>query len=194
VYVGSITDPRIVLLTPNSSPTPTPGVNNACCDSDYTMGGTAPQLPNGLRLMQPPYGRITAYDMNKGAIAWQVPNGDTPPNIKANFAAAGLTNIPPTGSPSRAGLLVTKSFLFAGEGAGGQAIFHAYDKKTGESVWQAPLPAGPQTALPMTYMYRGNQYVVVATRGPQGSGAQLVAWTVAPAEPPAAGQRGAGAQ
>jgi quinoprotein glucose dehydrogenase len=195
VYVGSITDPRIVLLTPNSTPTPTPGVNNACCDSDYTMGGTAPQLPNGLRLMQPPYGRITAYDMNKGVIAWQIPNGDTPPNIKDSFTAAGLTNIPPTGSPSRAGLLVTKSFLFAGEGVAGQAIFHAYDKKTGESVWQAPLPAGPQTALPMTYMYQGNQYIVLATRGPQGSGAQLVAWTVAPPTAvPGGGQPGAGAQ
>jgi quinoprotein glucose dehydrogenase len=180
VYVGSITDPRVILLSPNTSPTPTPGVNNACCDADYTMGGAPPQLPNGLRLMKPPYGRITGYDMNKGVIAWQIPNGDTPPNIKANFAAAGLTNIPPTGSPSHAGLLVTKTFLFAGEGAGGQAVFHAYDKKTGENVWQAPLPGGPQTGLPMTYVYRGNQYVVVATRGPEGGGARLVAWTVAP--------------
>ena len=195
VYVGSITDPRIVLLTPNASPVPNPGVNNACCDSDYTMGGAAPQLPNGLRLMKPPYGRITAYDMNRGAIAWQIPNGDTPPTIKSNLTAAGLTNIPPTGSPSQAGLLVTKSFLFGGEGAGGQAIFHAYDKKTGEDLWQAPLPAGPQTGLPMTYIHQGNQYIVLATRGPQGGGAQLVAWTVTP--PPAAsgdGQRGAAAQ
>jgi len=195
VYVGSITDPRIVQLTPNSSPTPTPGVNNACCDADYTMGGALPQLPNGLRLMKPPYGRITAYDMNKGTIAWQIANGDTPPNIKANLAAAGLTNIPPTGSPSRAGLLVTKSFLFAGEGAGGQAFFHAYDKKTGQNVWQAPLPAGPQTGLPMTYLYQGTQYIVVATRGPQNGGAQLVAWTVAPlSEGAATAQPAAGAQ
>jgi quinoprotein glucose dehydrogenase len=193
VYVGSITDPRIVLLTPNSDPTPTPGVNNACCDADYTMGGVAPQLPNGLRLMKPPYGRITAYDMNKGIIAWQIPNGDTPPNIKANLAAAGLTNVPPTGSPARAGLLVTRSFVFAGEGAGGQAFFHAYDKKTGENVWQAALPAGPQTGLPMTYLYQGNQYIVLATRGAQNGGAQLVAWTVAPPAAPAAPQ-GAGAQ
>jgi quinoprotein glucose dehydrogenase len=145
--------------------------------------------------MQPPYGRITAYDMNKGIIAWWIPNGDTPPNIKANFAAAGLTNIPPTGSPAHAGLLVTKTFLFAGEGSGGQAIFHAYDKRTGENVWQAPLPAGPQTGLPMTYTHRGAQYIVVATRGPEGRGAQLVAWTTAPPPAPAgAGQTGAAAQ
>ncbi len=192
VYVGSATNPAIVLLQPNTNPTPTPGVNNACCDADFTMGGQAPQIPNNLRLMKPPYGRITAYDMNNGTIAWQIPNGDTPPNIKANFEAAGLKNIPPAGSPSQAGLLVTKTFLFAGEGSGGQAIFHAYDKRTGDNVWQAPFPGGPQTGLPMTYMHRGNQYVVVATRGPQGGGAQLVAWTVAPLPAPPAGQRGGG--
>lgn len=191
VYVGSATNPRIVLLTPNTNPTPAPGVNNACCDSDYLMGGEGPQLPNGLRLMKPPYGRITAYDMNRGVIAWQIANGDTPPNIQKSLAAAGLTNIPPTGSPSQAGLLVTKNFLFAGEGSGGQAIFHAYDKETGESLWQTKLPAGPQTALPMTYMHQGNQYIVLATAGPQGGGAQLVAWTAAPPPAAAGGQRGA---
>jgi quinoprotein glucose dehydrogenase len=194
VYVGSATNPRTVLLNPNPEPTKTPGVNNACCDSDYLMGGSDPQLPNGLRLMKPPYGRITAYDMNRGTIAWQIANGDTPPNIQKNFVAAGLTNIPPTGSPSQAGLLVTKNFLFAGEGSGGQAIFHAYDKKTGENIWQSKLPAGPQTALPMTYMHQGNQYIVVATAGTQGGGAQLVAWTVAPPPAAAGGQQSPPAQ
>jgi quinoprotein glucose dehydrogenase len=190
VYVGSATIPRVVLLTPNATPAKNPGVNNECCDSDYLMGGQDPQLPNGLRLMKPPYGRITAYDMNRGVIAWQIANGATPPNIQKNLDAAGLTNIPPTGSPSQAGLLVTKSFVFAGEGSGGQPIFHAYDKKTGQNVWQANLPAGPQTGLPMTYLHNGNQYIVVATAGPQGGGAQLVAWTAAPPPAPAGGQRG----
>ncbi|MBI2149803.1 MAG: PQQ-binding-like beta-propeller repeat protein [Acidobacteria bacterium] len=194
VYVGSATNPGNVLLTPNANPTPTPGAGfpQACCDTDYLMGGQAPQLPNGLRLLKPPYGRITGYDMNRGVIAWQIPNGDTPPNIKNNLAAAGLTNVPPTGSPSQAGLLVTKTFLFAGEGSGGQPVFHAYDKKTGESIWQAALPAGPQTSLPMTYMHQGVQYIVLATRGPQGSGAQLVAWTTAPPPPPPGGRGGRG--
>jgi quinoprotein glucose dehydrogenase len=188
VFVGSATNPGTVLLNPNTSPTPTP--DTACCDADFTMGGQAPQLPNGLRLLKPPYGRITAINLNNGTIAWQIPNGDTPPNIKANFEKAGLKNIPPTGSPSQAGLLVTRNFLFAGEGSGGQAIFHAYDKLTGKEVWQAPMPAGPQTSLPMTYMMNGRQYVVLATRGPQGGGAQLVAWAVAPPPAPDAGARG----
>jgi len=189
VFVGSATNPGTVLLNPNATPTQTP--DSACCDADYTMGGQAPQLPNGLRLLKPPYGRITAYDMNKGTIAWQIPNGDTPPNIKANLAAAGLTNVPPTGSPSQAGLAVTKNFLFAGEGGGGMAVFHAYDKRTGQEVWQGALP-GAQTGLPMTYMVNGKQYVVVASRGPQGSGAQLVAWAVTPPAPE--GGRGGGAR
>ena len=47
-------------------------------DADYTMGGGLPTI-QGLRLLKPPYGRITAYNMNKGEIAWQIPNGDTPP-------------------------------------------------------------------------------------------------------------------
>jgi quinoprotein glucose dehydrogenase len=189
VFVGSATNPGTVLLNPNTSPTQTP--DSACCDADYTMGGQAPQLPNGLRLLKPPYGRITAYDMNKGTIAWQIPNGDTPPNIKANLEKAGLTNVPPTGSPSQAGLLVTKNFLFAGEGSGGMAVFHAYDKATGKEVWQAPMPAGPQSAVPMTYIANGKQYVVLATRGPQGGGAQLVAWAVTPPAPAGgAGARG----
>jgi quinoprotein glucose dehydrogenase len=193
VFVGSATNPGTVLLNPNANPSQNP--DQVCCDSDFTMGGTAPQLPNGLRLLKPPYGRITAYDMSKGTIAWQHANGDTPPNIKANLAAAGLTNVPPTGSPSQAQLLVTKNFLFAGEGSGGLAVFHAYDKKTGAEVWQSPMPAGPVTGVPMTYMHQGKQYVVMAARGPQGGGAQLVAWTVAPppAAPPA-GARGRGAR
>jgi hypothetical protein len=186
VFVGSATNPGTVLLNQNANPSQNP--DQVCCDSDYTMGGQAPQLPNGLRLLKPPYGRITAYDMSKGTIAWQRANGDTPPNIKANLAAAGLTNVPPTGSPSQSQLLVTKNFLFAGEGSGGMAFFHAYDKKTGDEVWQSAMPAGPVTGVPMTYQHQGKQYVVMAARGPQGGGAQLVAWTIAPPAPAGGGQ------
>jgi quinoprotein glucose dehydrogenase len=151
------------------------------------MGGGVPTI-QGLRLMKPPYGRITAYNMNKGEIAWQIPNGDTPPAVKNNPALKGL-NIPKTGSPSQAGLLVTKTLLFAGEGANGQAFFHAYDKATGAEIWQTPIP-GPQTSLPMTYLHQGRQYVVVGVRGPMGSGAQLMAFALPREEPAGRGGRG----
>jgi quinoprotein glucose dehydrogenase len=181
VYVGSTTTPGVIGLTPNTDQK-TSGV-----DTDYTFGGGLPTI-QGLRLMKPPYGRITAYDMNKGEIAWQIPNGDTPPAVKNNPALKGLT-IPKTGSPSQAGLLVTKTLLFAGEGAGGQAFFHAYDKATGAEIWQTPIP-GPQTSLPMTYMHQARQYVVVGVRGATGSGAQLVAFALPREEPAGRGGRG----
>jgi glucose dehydrogenase len=139
-----------------------------------------------LPLLKPPYGRITAYDMNKGDIAWVIPNGDTPQNIKDAFAKLGLSNVPPTGSPSNAGLLVTKTLLFSGEGGGGRPILHAYDKKTGASIAEVPMP-GNQTGLPMTYMYQNRQFILM-TVGGQPAG-QLVAFSL-PVPGGAAGGRG----
>ena len=182
VYVGSVTNPAVIGLNKND-PAQTK------IDADYTMGGGGPQL-GGLRLFKPPYGRITAYDMNKGDIAWMIPNGDTPPAIRNHERLKGL-NIGKTGSPSQAGLLVTKTLLLAGEGSGGQAVFHAYDKATGEEIWQAPLP-GPQVSLPMTYMHNGRQFVVMGVRGTASSGAQLVAFAIPQQQPAGRGGRGGG--
>jgi quinoprotein glucose dehydrogenase len=182
VYVGSTTNPNVMGLNKND-PTQTK------LDADYTMGGGQLALASGVRLLKPPYGRITAYDMNKGEIAWQIPNGDTPEAVRNNPALKGIT-IPKTGSPSQAGLLVTKTLLIAGEGPNGQAVFHAYDKKTGAEIFQMPLP-GPQVSLPMTYMHQGRQYIVMGVRGTANSGAQLVAYAL-PREQPAGRGRGAG--
>ena len=132
---------------------------------------------DGLPLMKPPYGRITAYDMNKGEIAWQIANGDTPPAIKNNPALQGV-NIPRTGSPSHAGLLVTKTLLFAGEGWGGQPMFRAYDKATGQIIWETTIAAGTQSGLPMTYMYQGRQYIVFTAGTAATTPAQLVAFAI----------------
>lgn len=175
VYVGSVTSPNVIGLKKND-PAETK------LDSDYVMAGTLPRV-HGLSIIKPPYGRITAYNMNRGEIAWQIPNGDTPPSVKNNPVLKGL-DIPKTGSPSQAGLLVTKTLLFAGEGPGGQAVFHAYDKATGAEVWQTALP-GPQTSLPMTYMDKGRQYIVFAVRGnaQAQTGAELVAFALPEATP-----------
>jgi quinoprotein glucose dehydrogenase len=170
VYVPSVTSPVAIGLHVNQDADET-GV-----DSDYVMGSTSVPTVQGLRLLKPPYGRITAFDMNRGEIAWQVPNGDTPSSVKENPALEGVT-IPRTGSPSHAGLLVTRTLLFAGEGPTGHAVLHAYDKATGEDVWQAELP-GAQSSLPMTYMHEGRQYVVVAVRASATESAQLVAFAL----------------
>jgi len=184
VYVGSHTSPTLAGLAQ-----PDPNAENFVT-SDYAMGG-GPGVPRiqGLPLLKPPYGRITAYDMNKGEIAWMIANGDTPPVIKNNPALAGV-NIPRTGSDSRAVLLVTKTLLFAGEGGTGQSSFRALDKKTGATIWETNNPIGPVQSLPMTYLHNGRQYIVFAS-GNSGTQtpAALVAYWIPPPAP--AGGRGA---
>jgi quinoprotein glucose dehydrogenase len=69
---------------------------------------------NGLPLLKPPYGRITAYDMDKGEIAWQVAHGETPDNVRNHAALKGLT-IARTGQPGLVGVLTTKTLVIAGE-------------------------------------------------------------------------------
>jgi quinoprotein glucose dehydrogenase len=176
VYVGSQTLPSILALVP-----PQPNTPNSV-NANFVSGGGGVPTVNGLPLLKPPYGRITAYDMNKGEIAWQMANGDTPPNIKSNPALQGL-NVQRTGSPSRAGLLVTKTLLFAGEGWGGQPMFRAHDKQTGAIVWETRVPAGIQAGLPMTYSHEGRQYIVFSAGDPASrTPAQLVAYALPPAQ------------
>jgi quinoprotein glucose dehydrogenase len=181
VYVGSITSPAVAGVAKTDPADP----NKA----DYTAGrgGQVPRI-EGLPLLKPPYGRITAYDMNKGDIAWQVPNGDTPQNIKDIFAKLNLTNVPPTGSPSQAGLLVTKTLLIGGEGSGGHPLLHAYDKATGANLAEIPMP-GTQTGVPMTYVYNNRQFILLPVGG-QPAG-QLVAFAL-PLPAPAGGRGGRG--
>src|SRR5690242_17224439 len=133
----------------------------------------------GLPLLKPPYGRITAIDLNKGEIVWQVAHGETPDNIKNHPALKGL-NIPRTGRQGRIGVLVTKTLLIAGEGGfamtpqGRGAMLRAYDKATGQDIGAVYMPA-PQTGSPMTYMLNGRQYIVLAISG-QGFSGELIAF------------------
>jgi quinoprotein glucose dehydrogenase len=143
-------------------------------------GGGGGLTVQGLPLVKPPYGRITAYDLNKGEILWQVAHGDTPDNVKNSPALKGL-NIPRTGRPGQAGTLVTKTLLIAGEKGvatqeNGQrgAKLRAYDKATGKDAGSVFIPA-PQSGSPMTYMLNGKQYVVLAISG-GGYNAELVAF------------------
>ena len=99
----------------------------------------------GLPLIKPPYGRITAFDMDKGEIAWQIAHGETPDNIRNHPALKGLT-IPRTGQPGIVGTLVTKTLLIAGESRvtttpqGRGAMLRAYDKATGNEVGRGSCP------------------------------------------------------
>jgi quinoprotein glucose dehydrogenase len=139
--------------------------------------------PLGLPLIKPPWGRITAIDLNSGEHVWMIPNGDTPDCVRNHPALSGV-DVPRTGKPSRSGILVTKTLVFAGEGGGlfatptwaGGEKFHAYDKQTGETIWEMELPKR-QSGVPMTYMIDGKQYIAMAMSA-RGEPAELVALTL----------------
>jgi len=141
-----------------------------------TGGGDRALTVQGLPLIKPPWGRITAIDLNTGTHLWMVPNADTPDLVK-NHPALKQMSLGKTGRQDRGALMVTKTLLFAGEGYGGFAVpqgsggatFRAYDKGTGETVWEFKLPAN-QASAPMTYMAGGKQYIVVAVGAPNHAG------------------------
>jgi quinoprotein glucose dehydrogenase len=120
--------------------------------------------------LKPPYGRISAINLDKGEIVWQIAHGETPDVVRNNPALKGLT-IPRTGRAGIIGVLTTKTLVIAGEagffttpsGARG-AMLRAYDKATGSEVGAVYMPA-PQSGSPMTYMVNGQQYIVVAISG-----------------------------
>jgi glucose dehydrogenase len=165
LYVASIRDCRFPILVP--------GVDLDDPASIFTTGRTVADWvsgrdigaarPGGLSIFKPPYGRITAIDMNTGEHLWWIPNGDTPESVRNNPLLQGL-DIPATGKSSYAVPLVTRSLLIYGEGRGGDAVLHAVDKATGREVGRVDLPEPVQYGS-MTYMHDGRQYIVVQVAG-----------------------------
>jgi quinoprotein glucose dehydrogenase len=141
-------------------------------DIRYQFSGIRVPSVEGLPLVKPPWGRITAIDLKSGEHAWMAANADTPREVAEHPALKGLT-IPATGVTSQAGLLVTKTLLFAGEGEWGSPVLHAQDKAPGAMLATVPLPAA-QVGLPMTYVWKGRQYIVVAV-GDGRAPAEIVA-------------------
>lgn len=134
----------------------------------------------GLPLFKPPYGKISAINLDRGEIVWAVAHGETPDNIRNHPALKGLA-IPRTGRPGIIGVLTTKTLVIAGEGGtftdptGKKgALLRAYDKATGKDAGAVLMPAG-QTGSPMTYMLNGKQYIVIAVGGP-GYPAEFLAY------------------
>jgi glucose dehydrogenase len=174
LYVPSATSPFVADIEPGDP---------AVTDLRYVkgkrlwIGG-----PRGLPLFKPPYGRISAIDLDKGELRWQIANGNGP---RDNPAIAAL-HLPPLGNTGHPAPLLTKTLLFAGEGSDayvatarippgmpfeiapnyGEPWFRAFDKDTGAVVAEVRLPAGV-TGAPMTYMQGSKQYIVVAVGGRQ---------------------------
>jgi quinoprotein glucose dehydrogenase len=184
LYVPSMTSPIVVqLVKPNAERS----------NLLYARGGTMmPPSLDGLPLLKPPYGRVTALDLNKGDLKWTAPIGDGP----RNHPLLRDLKLPPLGAPIRNAALVTKSLLFVAMGSGnlggGRSLpvgdralskpeveptkLRVYDKATGTPLWDMDAPSRPM-ASPMTYSYQGKQYIVVAAGG--GTSAELIAYALA---------------
>jgi quinoprotein glucose dehydrogenase len=132
----------------------------------------------GLTIVKPPYGVLSAINLDRGDLMWQVPHGDTPDAVRNHPALKGL-NIPKTGQQGSVGLMVTKTLVILGdpqvtttpEHPRG-AMLRAYDKGTGRQVGAVWMPA-PQSGSPMTYSVDGKQYIIIAVSGGAYSGEYL---------------------
>ncbi len=188
LYVPSMTSPTMVqLVKPDAEKS----------NFQLRRGGQMfmPTL-DGLPLVKPPYSRVTALDLNAGTTAWMSPIGDGP---RQHPLLASL-NLPPLGMEARSNPLVTKTLLFISQGGGNVGgvpgitpagastgppppppevrKLHVFDKGTGAHLWEAVPPIPGPMATPMTYLFKGKQYVVMAVGN--GLNAGLVAYALAP--------------
>jgi glucose dehydrogenase len=155
-----------------------PAAGTAAANPPATGGGGL--QVQGLPIYKPPYGMLSAINLDRGEIMWQVPHGDTPDQVRTHPLLANM-NIPKTGQPgtSGVGLMVTKTLVVMGDaqvtappGRQRGAMLRAYDKQTGKEVGAVWMPA-PQSGSPMTYSADGKQYIVVAVSGGVYSGEYL---------------------
>jgi len=134
----------------------------------------------GVSIVKPkPYGGMTAYDLNSGEKKWWVPNGGMIPTITKDPLFDGVT-LPPSGARGQAQIITTKSLVIYGTGRSGAIPgvppqLFAVDKATGRQVGAVKIPART-TAVPMTFLHKGKQYIVFAIGA--GTNASLVAMAI----------------
>jgi quinoprotein glucose dehydrogenase len=168
IYVPSRTQLQVLSLAKNPE---------SDIDLSQSFGVRVPRV-SGLEVVKPPYGRITAIDMNSGDHLWMIANADTPERIANNPLLEGI-DIPRTGIPTRSGTLVTKTLLFVTEGTGGvgaSPILRAVNKQTGAIIAEIQLP-DLQSGLPFTYEHDGKQYLAMFVGG-TGTPSELVAYAL----------------
>ena len=164
LYVGSSTGPSMRAL----------GNDPARSNMDFIQMRAAVPQPLGLPLIKPPWGRVTAIDLNTGETKWMIANGETPQYVLEHEALQGI-DIPKTGKPIRSATLVTKTLLFVNGGwrQAGDPELRAHDKATGELLGTVELPAIPNGS-PMTFLLDDRQYIVMSV-GDSEHPAELVA-------------------
>jgi quinoprotein glucose dehydrogenase len=188
LYVKTSHSPAIMKIRPADRSAANPRASEVDADfvgdtgtgADFAPPGAAPAAGGGrgggggrLPMFKPPYGELVAINLNTGAIAWRVPQGDSP-NIRNHPALAGVKLPERLGVAGAPGSIVTRSgLIFVG---GADMALSAYDAKTGQELLRKELTRRA-TATPMTYrMKAGTQFVVIATGA--GNNAALVALRV----------------
>ena len=175
--------------SPAGAPPEGSGARGAAAGRGANAEGGAPAAPpagfgrggltqglEGLPFVKPPYGVLTAIDLNSGTIKFKVPHGDTPDNVRAALERLGINYPEKTGQGGSVGLMVTRTLVVVGDpqvtappGRQRGAMLRAYDKQTGKEVGAVWMPAA-QSGSPMTYSVNGKQYIVVAVSGGNYSG------------------------
>jgi quinoprotein glucose dehydrogenase len=170
------------------TPRPAPGASPSPAPAFRGIG------PRGLPIIKPPYGVLSAIQLDRGELLWQVPHGDTPDSIRNHPALKGL-NIPKTGQTGSVGLVVTKTLVIVGDPQVTTtpdhprgAMLRAYDKASGKEVGAVLMPA-IQSGSPMTYLLDGKQYIVVAVSGGAYSG-EYIAFALPSEEHPTSNSGG----
>ena len=178
-WMGAAVDPEsAVIYIPSSDSISVPVVVETDPEDSslryrrISYGGT--RGPRGLPLLKPPYSTITAIDMNRGEILWQVPNGDRAPNVENNPALEGI-DLPPLGGGGRHPIVATPNFLVHAQNYQDGPLLVARDKATGEELGSIEIPARA-IAAPIMYQAAGNQYLVIAVLTEPAP--QLIAWKV----------------
>jgi len=141
----------------------------------YGMRRVMLRSPLGLPCNKPPWGQLHAVDMRTGKVLWEVPLGTV-----RDLAPGAHLMMPHSGVPGFGGPIATASGLVF-IGAAMDDYLRAFDARTGKELWKGRLPAGGQ-ATPMTYVWKGRQYVVIAAGGHSKSdtkrGDQVVAYAL----------------
>ncbi|MBM4193741.1 MAG: pyrroloquinoline quinone-dependent dehydrogenase [Gemmatimonadetes bacterium] len=172
LYVKASNEPALMAIMKRDAKSDT-------VDAPYTLDpsrrglSVRPQAGGSLPIIKPPYGTLTAIDLNTGDTKWTIPLGDSPA-VRSHPALAGVKLPPKLGVVGSPGGMVTKGGLVFLTGGG--SVLYAIDSRTGEYKWEHDLG---QVAYsnPMTFRSRaGKQYIVIATGA--GTTSKLVAFAL----------------